>query len=145
MADIEAKRQAMRERYVSSERHTVQVDYPHYPDEIARLVGCLPDVDALRATDPEVRGRPCAARKPTLLTPIPAVTGRVRRVCSQLADVVWGKGAIPAHYRLIGPGAWAGAREAILNAEARVITGMSGGLLSSLPAKGHAYVLLLLR
>ena len=53
-ADIHEKRAAVEARYIASERHTIQVDYPHYSDELARMVGCMPDMDHLRAVDPEV-------------------------------------------------------------------------------------------
>ena len=32
----------------------------------------------------------------------------------------WNKGAVPSQYRLVGPKAWAGAREAVLGAEDRL-------------------------
>jgi len=33
---------------------------------------------------------------------------------------LWTKGAVPSQYRLVGPGAWPGAREAVLGAEKRL-------------------------
>ena len=42
--DIEMKRTAMSQRYVESTRHTIQVDYVEYMDEIAKLGGNFPDV-----------------------------------------------------------------------------------------------------
>ena len=39
----------------------------------------------------------------------------------------WNKGAVPSQYRLVGPKPWAGAREAILGAEDRIVYAISGG------------------
>ena len=41
--DIIAKDDAMKARYVESLRHTIQVDWIPYFDEIAELVGCKPN------------------------------------------------------------------------------------------------------
>ena len=41
--DITAKDDAMKARYVESLRHTIQVDWIPYFDEIAELVGCKPN------------------------------------------------------------------------------------------------------
>ena len=42
--DIRSKELAMKERYVQTQRHTIQVDYIDYMDELATLNGCLPDL-----------------------------------------------------------------------------------------------------
>ena len=42
--NIEQKRQAMAERYVDSTRHTIQVDYVAYMDDVAEEIGCKPDL-----------------------------------------------------------------------------------------------------
>ena len=42
--DIVAKREAMAKRYVDSTRHTIQVDWLPFMDEIAEQVGCKPDL-----------------------------------------------------------------------------------------------------
>ena len=44
MEDIQAKRQAMVARYVKSQRHTIQVDWIPFMDELAELNGCKPDM-----------------------------------------------------------------------------------------------------
>jgi hypothetical protein len=54
-ADVAAKKAEMRARYVASERHTVQVDYIPYCDELAALIGCKPRLLPLLLRDPEVR------------------------------------------------------------------------------------------
>jgi dimethylaniline monooxygenase (N-oxide forming) len=34
----------IKERYVQTQRHTIQVDYIEYMDELAELNGCLPNL-----------------------------------------------------------------------------------------------------
>ncbi|XP_077038036.1 flavin-containing monooxygenase 5-like isoform X1 [Agelaius phoeniceus] len=90
-ADIEQKKEAMAKRYVKSQRHTIQVDYIPYMDELAHQLGVKPNLLSLFLTDPrlamEVAFGPCT----------------------------------PYQYRLRGPGAWAGAREAILTQQQRIL------------------------
>lgn len=40
--DIEEKRLHMKRRYFQSSKHTVQVDFVPYMDELAGLIGCKP-------------------------------------------------------------------------------------------------------
>ena len=40
--DIIAKEDAMIQRYAKSQRHTIQVDWLPFMDEIAEFVGCKP-------------------------------------------------------------------------------------------------------
>ena len=40
--DIISKEDAMRTRYTKSQRHTIQVDWLPFMDEIAEFVGCKP-------------------------------------------------------------------------------------------------------
>ncbi|NXV63380.1 FMO5 monooxygenase, partial [Molothrus ater] len=79
-------------RYVKSQRHTIQVDYIPYMDELALQLGVKPNLLSLFLTDPrlamEVAFGPCT----------------------------------PYQYRLRGPGAWAGARAAILSQRQRVVS-----------------------
>lgn len=42
--DIATKQTLMRRRYVDSLRHTLQVDWIPYMDEIAEQIGCKPDI-----------------------------------------------------------------------------------------------------
>nr|KAG5706619.1 hypothetical protein BaRGS_005689 [Batillaria attramentaria] len=80
--DIRMKEAAMAQRYVKTQRHTVQVDYIPFMDELAELNGCKPDV-----------GKSCAIADPRLERNM---------------------------YRLMGPGKWEGAREAIMTTMDRV-------------------------
>ncbi len=77
-------------RYVDSQRHTIQVDYVVYMDEIAKLVGVCPNIPKLLLTDPRLA-----------------------------MHVLFGP-VTPYQYRLRGPGKWAGARQAILTQLKRV-------------------------
>ncbi|KAM4574138.1 flavin-containing monooxygenase 5-like isoform 1-T3 [Fundulus diaphanus] len=88
--DIQSKKEDMAKRYVSSQRHTIQVDYIDYMDEIADLVGVRPRISRLLLTDPRLGLK-------LLLGP-----------CT------------PYQYRLKGPGKWAGARQAIFTQWERV-------------------------
>ncbi|TWW57657.1 Dimethylaniline monooxygenase [N-oxide-forming] 5 [Takifugu flavidus] len=91
MKDIECKKQKMAQRYVTSSRHTIQVDYISYMDEIAEQVGVRPNILKLLLTDPRLGW-----------------------------NVVFGP-CTPYQYRLRGPGKWAGARQAILTQWERVV------------------------
>lgn len=51
MQDIKTKRSKMSERYYKSSRHTIQVDFIPYMDEIANEIGAVPDVITLIKTD----------------------------------------------------------------------------------------------
>ncbi|XP_056234724.1 flavin-containing monooxygenase 5-like [Seriola aureovittata] len=90
MKDVQCKQETMAKRYVTSQRHTIQVDYVSYMDEIAELVGVQPNILRLLLTDPRLGLN-------LMLGP-----------CT------------PYQYRLRGPGKWAGARQAILTQWDRV-------------------------
>uniref|UniRef100_A0A672ZMH2 Flavin-containing monooxygenase n=1 Tax=Sphaeramia orbicularis TaxID=375764 RepID=A0A672ZMH2_9TELE len=90
LKDIQYKKETMAKRYVTSQRHTIQVDYVTYMDEIAELVGVKPALSRLLLTDPKLG-----------------------------LNVVFGP-STPYQYRLRGPGKWAGARQAILTQWERV-------------------------
>lgn len=45
--EIRAKRDAMAKRYKKSLRHTIQVDYIAFMDELAEPIGCKPDISKL--------------------------------------------------------------------------------------------------
>lgn len=77
-------------RYVTSQRHTIQVDYIDYMDELANIVGVRPSYLKLLLTDPKLG-----------------------------LSVAFGA-CTPYQYRLSGPGKWAGARQAILTQWDRV-------------------------
>ncbi|NXX17214.1 FMO5 monooxygenase, partial [Podargus strigoides] len=91
LADITQTKERMAERYVKSQRHTIQVDYIPYMDELACQVGVQPNLLTLFLTDPKLA-----------------------------LEVFFGP-CTPYQYRLRGPGKWAGAREAILTQRQRVV------------------------
>ncbi|XP_071751654.2 flavin-containing monooxygenase 5-like [Centroberyx gerrardi] len=90
LKDVQCKRESMAARYVTSQRHTIQVDYISYMDEIAEQVGVRPSILRLLLTDPRLG-----------------------------LSVILGP-CTPYQYRLRGPGKWAGARQAILTQWERV-------------------------
>lgn len=81
-------------RYFKSQRHTIQVDYISYMDEIAEMLGVKPNLTKLMVTDPRL-----------------------------WLSVLFGP-CTPYQYRLRGPGKWAGARQAILTQWERVVRPM---------------------
>ncbi|KAJ8279006.1 hypothetical protein COCON_G00060720 [Conger conger] len=90
LEDINMKAEAMAKRYATSQRHTIQVDYITFMDELAKQVGVKPNFLGLLLRDPRLGLN-------VLLGP-----------CT------------PYQYRLCGPGQWAGARQAILTQWERV-------------------------
>ncbi|KAJ8388458.1 hypothetical protein AAFF_G00133340 [Aldrovandia affinis] len=90
LQDIKGKADKMAERYVTSQRHTIQVDYITYMDELAQQVGVRPNFLGLLLRDPRLG-----------------------------LSVMLGP-CTPYQYRLCGPGQWAGARQAILTQWERV-------------------------
>ncbi|XP_045198060.2 flavin-containing monooxygenase 5-like [Mercenaria mercenaria] len=88
--DIKDKQTAMALRYKKSMRHTIQVDYVPFMDELAEMIGCKPDLSKLIWTDPK------------------------------LAIEVYFGPCTPYQYRLMGPGPWNGARYAIMTQWERV-------------------------
>ncbi|KAH9513440.1 Cyclopentanone 1,2-monooxygenase (CPMO) [Bulinus truncatus] len=90
MADIDKTHRSLVKRYVQTQRHTVQVDYIPYMDELADMIGCKPKWVSLLVSDPKL-ALTC------LLGPCTAY-----------------------QYRLFGPNSWPGAREAILHQMDRI-------------------------
>ncbi|XP_055041847.2 flavin-containing monooxygenase 5 [Misgurnus anguillicaudatus] len=90
LKDIKAKEEAMARRYVAAQRHTIQVDYIPYMDELAKQVGVNPPILKLLLTDPRLGFK-----------------------------VLFGP-CTPYQFRLCGPGQWKGARQAILTQWDRV-------------------------
>ncbi|XP_067085703.1 flavin-containing monooxygenase 5-like [Osmerus mordax] len=90
LKDIKFKEETMAKRYVTSQRHTIQVEYAPYMDEISSQVGVRPSLLKLLLTDPRLGLE-------VLLGPV-----------------------TPYQYRLTGPGKWDGARKAILTQWERV-------------------------
>ncbi|CAL8254759.1 unnamed protein product [Merluccius merluccius] len=94
LKDVQCKQEAMASRYVSSPRHTIQVYFVSYMDEVADQLGVRPSMLRLLLTDPRLA-----------------------------YSVIFGP-STPYQYRLRGPGKWAGARQAILTQWDRVIQPM---------------------
>uniref|UniRef100_A0A673W6J2 Flavin-containing monooxygenase n=1 Tax=Salmo trutta TaxID=8032 RepID=A0A673W6J2_SALTR len=84
LKDIKHKEETIAKRYVTSQRHTIQVEYIDYMDQIAYQVGVRPSLLGLLLRDPGVW------------------------LCVLLGPCA------PYQYRLRGPGQWDGARQAIL-------------------------------
>ena len=53
-AEIETKKQLIRQRYYNSDRHTIQVDWISFMDELAAQVGVKPPLLKYFFTDPEL-------------------------------------------------------------------------------------------
>ncbi|XP_029473609.1 dimethylaniline monooxygenase [N-oxide-forming] 5-like isoform X1 [Rhinatrema bivittatum] len=90
-ADIAMKRDELEKRYVESPRHTIQVDFMEYLDELAMQIDVKPNLLSLLLTDPK------------------------------LAKEVFFGPCSPYQYRLRGPGKWEGARQALLTQRDRII------------------------
>ncbi|XP_067846790.1 flavin-containing monooxygenase 5-like [Heptranchias perlo] len=128
MAEILEKKEKMAKRYVGSQRHTIQVDYVLYMDELAELIGVKPNIKQLLLSDP------------------------------LLAFHVFFGPCSPYQFRLTGPGKWPKARETILTqwertikpTKTRVVTDNQKGtslpvllkLLALLVALGAVYLFL---
>nr|CRZ25150.1 BMA-FMO-4 [Brugia malayi] len=89
-ADIKLKRAQNKRRYFKSKKHTLQVDYIKYMDEIAEQIGCKPSLKKYMFTEPSF----C-----------------LRLLISANAPYV---------YRLDGPGSWEKAKEALISLPQRV-------------------------
>ncbi|NXH35875.1 FMO5 monooxygenase, partial [Myiagra hebetior] len=72
LAEITQTKKRMAERYVKSQRHTIQVDYVPYMDELACQLGGKPSMLTLFLTDPrlalEVVFGPCTPYQEAILT-----------------------------------------------------------------------------
>ncbi|XP_063796096.1 flavin-containing monooxygenase 5-like [Pseudophryne corroboree] len=82
--DILKKKEEMQNRYVCSQRHTIQVDYMEFMDELAKLLGVKPNLLNLFLSDPKLAWNICFGP------------------CT------------PYQYRVTGTGKWIKARKAIL-------------------------------
>lgn len=52
--NIDEKKAEMAGRYVKSRRHTIQVDYADYIEELANLIDCNPSFVECLKTDPKL-------------------------------------------------------------------------------------------
>uniref|UniRef100_A0A7E4VZW7 Flavin-containing monooxygenase n=1 Tax=Panagrellus redivivus TaxID=6233 RepID=A0A7E4VZW7_PANRE len=100
-AEIDDKKREMAKQFVHSRRHTIQVDYASFMDELAEIIGCRPDIKKLALSDPFLA-----------------------------LEVIFGPQS-PYTYRINGPHSWEGARKAILGLQDRVRKGLApgGGIL----------------
>ncbi|XP_004646243.1 dimethylaniline monooxygenase [N-oxide-forming] 5 [Octodon degus] len=90
MEEITKVQEKIEKRYVESQRHTIQGDYIATMEELADLVGVRPNLLPLAFTDPKLA-----------------------------LKLIFGP-CTPVHFRLQGPGKWAGARKTILTTEDRI-------------------------
>lgn len=90
MKDIRKKRLAMEKRFYSCERHTVQVDWIPFMDEIAQMINAKPNLLKYFFTDPK------------------------------LWHALWFGPCLPYQYRLNGPHPWPKAKETILTVFDRI-------------------------
>ncbi|KAH7718799.1 Protein FMO-2 [Aphelenchoides avenae] len=88
--EIEEYQRSLRDRYVDSPRHTIQVDFIDYMDEMGNLLGCVPNPLDYVVSDPV------------------------------LAYHLVFRAVVPYAYRLKGPNAWPGARDAIIKVDERL-------------------------
>ncbi|GMS87854.1 hypothetical protein PENTCL1PPCAC_10029, partial [Pristionchus entomophagus] len=114
-AIMSRKATEMSKRYVKSRRHTVQVDYLPYMDELSSLIGC--DVPVWYSHLPH---DPSMALK-ALTAPHTAY-----------------------FYRLAGPHAWSGAREAIFGIEKRITAALNPTYQAPSSKRPHLIFIILL-
>lgn len=93
--EIIKKEEVMTKRYVKSSRHTIQVDFIQFMDELAELCGCKPNLWKMLLVDPF------------------------------LALFCFFSACTPYQYRLVGPGKWKGAKEALYGQWDRTISGLN--------------------
>ncbi|CAD5205596.1 unnamed protein product [Bursaphelenchus okinawaensis] len=91
LKNIKLTNERIFKRYTNVPRHTIQVDYVEYMDEMATMVGCKPPMAKLFFTD------------------------------YTLWKALFFGPDVPYAYRLVGPHPWPYAREAILDVETRRI------------------------
>ncbi|VDK64867.1 unnamed protein product [Anisakis simplex] len=88
--NIDEKRKAMEKEYVVRRRHTIQVYYVEYMDELAKLINVKPNLFKYIFTDPN------------------------------LTRVLIFHGLAPYQYRLVGPNSWSDARKTLMTMDERV-------------------------
>jgi dimethylaniline monooxygenase (N-oxide forming) len=87
----------VRERYGGSRRHTIQVDYLPYMDDLSKMIGARPRISNYIFKDP------------------------------RLATTLAFGAAAPYQFRLEGPQTWSGAREALMTVWDRALHQMKSG------------------
>ena len=106
-ADIDQKRAAMAKRYYAGPRHTLQVDWCDFMDQLAAEFGVKPNLWTFLFTDPVLWWH-----------------------------LLWGP-LVPYQFRLVGPGRWDGARTAILTVKERVLQALATRPLRTAPASTY--------
>lgn len=94
--DIRRRQEEIANRYVDSQRHTIQVDYLSFMDDIAEEYGAKPNLLKMAITDPMLFWK--------------CFTGP----------------CLSYQYRLQGPHSWSGARDAIMSYEERLLYPLKG-------------------
>ncbi|CAD5207596.1 unnamed protein product [Bursaphelenchus xylophilus] len=94
LRDIKTSNENMLRRYINVPRHTIQIDYVDYMDEMSSMIGAKPPLTRLFFTDFELWNK-----------------------------LIFGPN-VPYVYRLAGPFPWPEAREAIMGVEERRIKGI---------------------
>ena len=90
MKDINKKRRQIAKRYFPGPRHTMQIDWISFLDELANQFGAKPNILKYFLTDPVL-----------------------------FYHLMFGP-CVPYQWRLTGPGAWKGARNAIIHVQERI-------------------------
>ena len=109
---IRAKHDAMSKRYVSSPRHTIQVDWIPFMDEVASQFGVKPNIRELSSV---LKIKTFYVWMFTADFPVKFLLTDPR-----LGLELFFGPCTPYQYRLQGPGQWKGARKAILTVQDRV-------------------------
>jgi len=110
MADIRKKACEMESRYVESTRHTIQVDWIPFMDELAEHVGCKPNIWEIFKQDPRLGW-----------------------------ELFFGT-CTPYQYRIQGPGKWSGARQALMTQWDRVMNANKRGKVVPRSSSGSLYM-----
>lgn len=100
MKDIEKKKKQISKRYAPGRRHTMQIDWIEYLDEISVKFGAKPNILKYMFTDPIL-----------------------------FYHLLFGP-CVPYQWRLNGPGAWKGARKAIIETQKRIEAPLRTNVLS---------------
>lgn len=105
--NVHDKLETMARRYVTSRRHTIQVDYVDYIEELAKMIGADLDMKKLWKEDPWLAYKVFK----NLIT---------SKVFCSIFQVYFGP-CVPYIYRLKGPHKWNNARDAIMSVDERVL------------------------
>ncbi|CAG9536310.1 unnamed protein product [Cercopithifilaria johnstoni] len=117
--DINKKKALIAKKFVQSQRHALEVEYTSYMDELAKMFGVKPNLLKYWFTDP------------------------------RLAYTLFFNGMAPYQFRLKGPHAWIGARDALLNMTRRTFensrTRRTPETMKSKPINKLLYLLIIIK